>query len=191
MCAIAGSVFPYVVFTYVLKGTNKHTEQTEKTVTDAKLPALPPVHKETQTESPALQAQTNITQPVTLVGYVAKGSKVNVVLSDGRTYTEKDAELGILERNSVYVSGKKYFLERPRYTPPPPAGSGVESTPVSRDVATPGEAIAEWQALQAPGTEKTQSPELTKTYLPSPSKQVFQAAKAPKRPAQPAAGASR
>jgi len=49
-----------------------------------------------------------------LVGWTKVGSRINVVMSDGRTYTERDPELERGERNAVYLSGEKYFLRRPR-----------------------------------------------------------------------------
>ena len=43
-------------------------------------------------------------------GYAVSGRRVNVVLSDGRTYTERDKELHAVERNSVMIGDQKYFL---------------------------------------------------------------------------------
>jgi Zonular occludens toxin (Zot) len=50
-------------------------------------------------------------RPLYVTGYVAKGSRINVQLSDGRVITEKDAELARVERNAVHlVSGQRLFV---------------------------------------------------------------------------------
>lgn len=42
-------------------------------------------------------------------GVVVRGQKINVLLSDGRIYTERDKELTAVERNSATISGLKIF----------------------------------------------------------------------------------
>lgn len=44
------------------------------------------------------------------VGYVTFRGRINVVMSDGTTRTERDSQLGVVERNSVMISGKKLFI---------------------------------------------------------------------------------
>lgn len=44
-------------------------------------------------------------------GYVLLGRKVNVVMSDGTTRTERDEEMSKIERNSVTLDGKKLFFK--------------------------------------------------------------------------------
>jgi hypothetical protein len=46
-------------------------------------------------------------------GYVVRNGKINVFLSDGRTFTERDPELGPVERNSATIAGVKYFMASP------------------------------------------------------------------------------
>jgi len=54
-------------------------------------------------------------------GYVVKRDKINVVLSDGRVFTELDKELGPVARNSAMVDGKKLFmLEQGKAVAPAP-----------------------------------------------------------------------
>lgn len=52
-------------------------------------------------------------KPLRMRGYAQRGKWVNVILSDGRTLTETDSELGVLSRHSVMVEGKKVFLMQP------------------------------------------------------------------------------
>ena len=49
-------------------------------------------------------------EPLRVSGYVVRGAKVNVVLTDGRTFTEQDKELQRVARNSVTIDGQKYFM---------------------------------------------------------------------------------
>jgi hypothetical protein len=68
------------------------------------------------------------------VGYIARGPRVIVVMSDGTRRTDRDRELEAVEINSVTLSGKKLY-RRPR------AGSGVGATPVSSDGLPPSVAM--------------------------------------------------
>jgi len=68
-------------------------------------------------------------------GYVVRGGRVNVVLSDGRTLTERDAEVSAIDRHSATVDGRKLYLVRPESRPPapempklPPAGSSANTS---------------------------------------------------------------
>lgn len=65
---------------------------------------------------------------VTVTSYAVSGGRVNVTLSDGRVYTEADAELGALYRNSVIIGGRKYFLV---------PGAGAKRAPVRQDTGVP------------------------------------------------------
>lgn len=49
-------------------------------------------------------------KPLTVRGYVTRGDKVNVVLSDGRTLTEGDRELQEVQRNGATVGGRKIWM---------------------------------------------------------------------------------
>jgi hypothetical protein len=53
-------------------------------------------------------------------GYVVKGRKVTLTLSDGRTITEQDPELESIRRNSVTLDGKKVYLVQAKDGPPKP-----------------------------------------------------------------------
>jgi len=58
---------------------------------------------------------------VFVAGYVVKGDKINVVLTDGRVFTEGDAGLGKVMRNGAFVNGEFLFLrpvERTKSAPP-------------------------------------------------------------------------
>jgi hypothetical protein len=44
-------------------------------------------------------------------GYVVKGMTINVIMSDGTVRTERDKEMGTVERNSVILDGKKVFIK--------------------------------------------------------------------------------
>lgn len=48
--------------------------------------------------------------PLCVRGWIVHNGRVDVTLSDGRTLTEQDAELQSVQRNGVYVNGKKLWL---------------------------------------------------------------------------------
>jgi hypothetical protein len=64
-------------------------------------------------------------------GYVVKGGKVNVLLSDGRTLTERDG-LTRVSRNSVEIDGETFWLadskDKPAPSVPPQSSAPVDST---------------------------------------------------------------
>jgi len=64
------------------------------------------------------------------VGYIVGRGRVQVVMSDGTSRTERDPELGVLQRNSVFLDGKKQFI-RARFaaTVPPPSAAAVVTLP--------------------------------------------------------------
>jgi len=53
-------------------------------------------------------------EPLRVCGYIVLGSRVNVILSDGRTLTELDPELKKIHRNAVFVGGEKLFMKQPK-----------------------------------------------------------------------------
>lgn len=61
-------------------------------------------------QSASPEPDRNRVSELWVVGYVVRGTRVNVLLSDGRTLTENDRELELLERNGAHVDGKKLFL---------------------------------------------------------------------------------
>lgn len=74
-------------------------------------------------------AAAEVDQPLASVvwptGYLRRGRRVIVVMSDGTTRTDRDTELEAVERNSITLSGRKLFL-RSRW----PLGSGDGASPV-------------------------------------------------------------
>jgi len=67
---------------------------------------------------------------VTVRGYVVRGSKLNVVLSDGRTLTENDRELQSLDRSGAMVAGRKFWMARPA---DPPAAKPEQAKPAAKE----------------------------------------------------------
>lgn len=52
--------------------------------------------------------------PVWVTGLVVRGDQVNVILSDGRTLTERGGDLARVERNYVETTkGERYYMARP------------------------------------------------------------------------------
>src|SRR5262249_33294531 len=56
-------------------------------------------------------------QPATVRGDVVRGRQINGVLSDGRTLSERDAEVRRVDRNGAWVDGRKLFLSIPASHP--------------------------------------------------------------------------
>jgi len=101
-----------------------------------------PKPSETKPASPAavLPVQTANAMPVVerqslvVVGYVVRGGMATLVLSDGRTLTEKDPEFGGLDKRGTgaWVDGRKIYMARPVYrapVPPAPVVSLPEAVP--------------------------------------------------------------
>lgn len=75
-----------------------------------------------------------------VTGILIRGQKVNVVLSDGRIFTEKTGELDTVERGMVTLkTGQKLWLR----TLPRRAGAGGESPPGRQRAEAAAAAIAE------------------------------------------------
>lgn len=73
-------------------------------------------------------------------GYIARGSKINVTLSDGRTFTERDDVLARVERNFIELrTGERYYLKSSNGI----EGAGVKFTPDRRDGPPPSVEIAD------------------------------------------------
>lgn len=64
------------------------------------------------------------TEPLTVRGYIVRGKRLNVVLSDGRTLTERDRELTEVTRAWVMVDGQRVFLRQPADGPAAAAPAG-------------------------------------------------------------------
>lgn len=105
-----------------------------------------------------LYADTRPATPLTVTGYLVRGRKINVQLSDGRVLTERDPELQAegfrLERNALhFADGRRLFLlGRPRESvsmegviesipsPEPSQGDTVSAYP-----PPPAESSSSWQ----------------------------------------------
>jgi len=71
------------------------------------------------------------TEPLEVRGYVVRGKRANVILSDGTTWTETLGGLELIERSHVMFRGKAYAIR----------GSGAKGAPVRPDTEVPGVAI--------------------------------------------------
>lgn len=82
------------------------------------------------------------------VGYVVRGRKVTVQMSDGTTRTDRDAEVSAVERNSVTIDGRKlFFRAAPRLPASAPATAPL--VPRAPDPEPSGDAVAQsapWDA---------------------------------------------
>jgi len=106
---------------------------------------------------------------VTVRGYVMRGARVNVILSDGRILTENDPELTMIGRNGVTVNGQKLFMARPDYRPPAPVAkeaakeSAAVSSPLSDYVGEalfqPGDGLSrlEFAAMRGSSAQGSQA----------------------------------
>jgi len=77
-------------------------------------------------------------------GYLTFRGKINVVMSDGTIRTERDSELGVVERNSVTLEGKKLFIRargkaagHPDLASSPAGSAGAGVSPVSAERVAP------------------------------------------------------
>jgi len=83
-----------------------------QSVADATLPRAASSRDEKSTNEPVARAE------IWVLGYVVRGGKVNVLLSDGRTLSEHDGVLDRVTRNFVETKqGERYWLQRNRSTP--------------------------------------------------------------------------
>jgi len=119
--------------------------------TSSAVPSSSEVTKEKATDKKAnethFQKQTSgdsssvSVEPVRVRGYVMRNGKINVVLSDGRVLTERDVELGAVDRNGAWVSGQKlWFVPPPRIqqhverVTDPPGIEKADTSPLSQYV---------------------------------------------------------
>lgn len=106
------------------------------------------------------------TGSIWVTGYVARGRKINVTLSDGRTLTERDDNLARVERNFIELkTGERLWLKSPI---PLSEGAGVRVTPDRKDGVPPSEVIADsLTGSRSGGMEsRTQSGRENSTTLP-------------------------
>lgn len=105
---LASAVLQTDTGTYTAKGLGLvETKKPAPAAAGAEAPA-----KTETMAAPPLRTSDHVDreEPPHPVGYVVKGSKINVVMSDGKVYTEADKELERVERNSVTISGQKLFF---------------------------------------------------------------------------------
>jgi len=68
---------------------------------------------QTQTILPLVIMQPERENVLWMSGYIVKGNRVQVFLSDGRTLDQSDPSLGTLYKNSVMVDGKRIYRKPP------------------------------------------------------------------------------
>ena len=90
-----------------------------------------------QPEKSPEKAQDKRDQPIVVTGYIRRGSRINVQLSDGRTLIEDDPSLGKVTRASAIVDGKRLYLLKPQPRPV------VDRTPPPKDADKPAEKLQE------------------------------------------------
>jgi hypothetical protein len=102
--------------------------------------------------------------PVWVAGWVVKGSRINVQLSDGRILTEEDGELASVQRSGVTLKdGKRLYLlsKRPllpdavQTLPPVPPEPVMPSPPAEQ--TPPPEPASSWR-LDADGVQRLVAP---------------------------------
>lgn len=78
------------------------------------------------------EAESTLQADITVRGYVIRGRRLNVFLSDGRTLTEADESIKRIERNFVELkTGEKYWLVAP-FAVPKSEGLGVRPDSAER-----------------------------------------------------------
>jgi len=124
--------------TVVLEGENAASVDTPKK--DKKTAIADEQKNETlktndlQSPSPG-QSQASDRSQVSVRGYVIKGGKANVLLTDGRTLTERDG-LTRVSRNSVEIEGQTLWLSDSKDKPTPPVAPSL-AAPDSRPEIAP------------------------------------------------------
>lgn len=75
------------------------------------------------------------TEPLEVRGYVVRGKRANVVLSDGTTWTETTGGLELIERSHVVFRGKTYAIrgKADRAGQVVPAGGGTDLELVGKE----------------------------------------------------------
>lgn len=101
----------------------------------------PSVRENTPPQPERKQALVSDLDERSVVGYVARNGRVNVVMSDGVIYTEDDPELEHVYRTSVVISGRRY-----------PIKSGGWGSPQIGQAKAPAVAPLEAEALKSADT---------------------------------------
>lgn len=108
----------YYVPELLSKGLTRAT-----TLDRSEVPGSASVAAVSPVSAPVVVAPSSVSSAVvsapdlTVSGVVRLGGRINVILSDGRVLTERDAELQRVERNSVTIDGRKVFFGRPVVSP--------------------------------------------------------------------------
>lgn len=103
-------------------------------------PAAPVLREVSRAES-SQALQTAAAAAVTVRGYVIRGGKINVQLSDGRTLTEGDKSLQQVDRASVVVDGQRLYFKPIESKAAAEAPRGNSGQPI-RVIGSGGAAIA-------------------------------------------------
>lgn len=97
-----------------------------------------PIQLEGAKAPPAINLgeQAYFEEEVFVRGYIVRNGRVNVYMSDGTTYTERDPVLEELQRNAVRIRGKLYPL-RTQERPKPPVRLPQATAPEVQDSVIP------------------------------------------------------
>jgi hypothetical protein len=127
---------------------SEHAKEETK-VADA--PAASPKTSDAKVERPPAPMLQGVVEdvrpaePLWVAGIVVQGRKINVLLSDGRIYTERDKELEAVERNSATISGVKIFYR------PSSLGKAQETNVASGAEAKTDVKVAKVEDKKTPG----------------------------------------
>jgi hypothetical protein len=110
LATVAAKIFPGKKVEPVVE--NRQIVDTPKIEEKPQIDSKPPLK-----EMPASPGPDR--EQVRIRGYVVRGAKVNVLMGDGRTITERDG-LTRVSRNSVEIHGETFFLAQAKDKPPVP-----------------------------------------------------------------------
>lgn len=127
LSALLGVFFAWVTTSIFSRGKAEKPQIVDTRKNDEKLaiadPQKTPPLKTNDLPAPSPgQSQAPDRSQVNVRGYVVKGGKVNVLLSDGRTITERDG-LTRVSRNSVEIEGQTLWLAEAKDRPSAPSHS--------------------------------------------------------------------
>lgn len=118
---------------------------------DQSKPAIAQTKEERKEGIPApiepIYADTAPQRPLVVTGYIARGRKINVQLSDGRILTELDEEMkapGVrMERNALHLTdGKRLFLMPAKRTEKAPEPVEAEKNQVQSSAVQQADMVA-------------------------------------------------
>lgn len=104
-------------------------------------------------------------RPLWVSGWLIRGNKLNVQISDGRVLTEKDPEVAKLERNALHLrGGQRLFMRPPEVRGSvvgPPATAGASAAPgvVGPDgIERPAASVASSWRMDEDGVQRLRNP---------------------------------